>query len=838
CFTNPQSAIRNPQSKGGIMQTLWQDLRSGARMLVKNPGFALIAIITLALGIGANTAIFSVVNAVLLRPLPYEHPERLVLVWEHFLRQGLAQIPVSASEFTDYRDQNRVFERIAAFNTVDYNLTGADTPERLPGAVVSASVFPLLGVKPLLGRTFTDGENQSGSDNVVVVSHGLWRRRFGADPNFVGKTLTLDGRSYTVVGVMPQGFQFPMSLFGVKGVTFTQPAELWTPVVFTPRQLKIRGSRAYGVIGRLKPNVTLAQANADAQSIANRMLQQYPNSYTPEGWGASVVSLHDQVVGKMRPALLVLLGAVGFVLLIACANVANLMLVRAAGRVSEMAIRVALGAARRRLVRQLLTESMLLALLGGALGLILAWWGVELLVALSPDTLPRMNEVALDRNALGFTLLLSILTGTAFGLAPILQISKLNLNESLKEGSRRASGGSDSQGVRRLSVIVEFALAVALLLGAGLMIKSFWRLMKVDPGFDPQNVLTFQITLPRDGYGKREEVISFYQRAVERVKTLPGVSAAGATTILPLSGSNEDQAFIIEGRTPRDLSDVHSVEFRIVTPDYFRAMGIPLLAGRYFTDADHDKTPNAAIVNQRLARRHFPGEDPVGKRFTMDDPREPGAVWLTIVGVVGDVKHRGLNVESEPEFYAPHRQYSSRSMIIVARTASDPTDLAAAVHKELAGLDRNLPAYNTRTMERVISESVAQQRMATLLLGVLAALAFILAAVGVYGVMSYGVAQRTHEISIRMALGAQTNDVVKLVMGQGMKLAGAGVLIGLAGAWALTRLMKTLLFGVSATDPLTFIVIPLSFTAVAMLACYIPARRATKVDPMVALHCE
>jgi putative ABC transport system permease protein len=831
----------NPTRKkrGDAMMTLWQDLRYGVRMLLRSPGVSVIAVFALALGIGANTAIFSVVNAVLVRQLPYENPERLVLVWERFLRQGLEQVPVSAPEYTEYREQNKSFEQIAAFDTVDFNLTGSDDPERVPGASAAASLFSLLGVKPELGRTFAPEENEAGRDTVVVVSHGLWQRRFGSDPNLVGRMLQLNGRSYTIIGVMPPKFNFPLSLFGIKGVQFTQPAELWTPLVFTPAQMKSRGSRGLGIIGRLKPGVTLAQASAEVQSIANHMRERYPDSYPPDGWGASAVSLHEQVIGSIRPTLYVLLGAVGLVLLISCTNVANLLLARAAARQQEMAIRTALGAVRRRIIRQLLTESILLGLIGGGCGLVLAMWGIDLLAAYGAQTLPRISEVNLDARVLGFTFLISILTGAIFGLAPALTSSKLDLNESLKEGGRSSTSGVGHKRLRSVTIIAEFALALVLLIAAGLLIKSFWRLQQVDPGFNPNNVLTFQLSLPRDKYPENQQVAAFYQHAIEHIKALPGVTSAGAATILPLSGSNSDQSFVIEGRIPQGLSAIPDEELRTVTPDYFRTMNIPLLKGRYFTDSDVEKAPQVVIINQALARKYFSGEEALGKRMTVDDPRKPDAEWVTIVGVVGDVRHNGLNIAAKPEWYAPHLQNPRRTMVLVARTASaDPTSITASIRRSIAEMDKDLPVYNTRTMERVIAELIAPQRLSTFLLGIFATLALALASIGIYGVMSYTVTQRTHEIGIRLALGARNTDVLKLIVKQGMTLAMIGVGVGLIGAFAVTRVMASLLYGVSAIDPVIFSSVALLLATVALVACLVPARRATKVDPMIALRSE
>jgi putative ABC transport system permease protein len=852
---NPEEARRNARKAfGGVEQAkeqsrdargvrrleeLWQDLRFGARMLMKTPGFTMIAVITLALGIGANTAIFSVVNGVLLRQLPYEKPEQLAFIWEKFSSWGLEQIPVSASEFTDYRNQTQFFSNLAAFDPADFNLTGGDLPERVPGAQVSASLFPLLGVKPQLGRAFSYEEDQPGRDNVVLLNHGLWRRRFGADPGIIGRTLALNGRSYTVIGVMPPSFQFPMSLFGIKGLTFTQPAELWTPVAFSADRLKERASRSLCVIGRLKPGVTLTQANAEVNAIAYRMRRQYPENYPPEGWGAYAVSLHEQIVGRMRLPLLVLLGAVSLVLLIACANVASLLLARSTVRRKEIAVRAALGASRRRITRQLLTENLLLAFCGGGLGLLIALWGTDQLVSLSSQTLPRMKEVGIDGRVLGFTLLASMLTGLVFGLMPVIEASKLDLNEVLKEGGRRGAVSAGQKRLRSLIVVAEFALALVLLIGAGLLSRSFWRLQNVSPGFETENALTFQITLPWASYTGSRQAAAFFQQAIDRISHLPGVKAAGAASILPLSGSNNDQGFVIEGRPLRDLNkDVGDEEFRVVTPGYFRTMGIPLLKGRSFNDDDNADIAGVTIINQAFAERHFRGEEPLGKRLTMDDPRESNAKWLTIVGVVGDVRHSGLNVAAKPEFYVSLLQYTRWSMTLVARAGADPVSLTDAIRREILAMDPQLPLYNVRPMERVIDESVAPQRLSTFLFGGFAALALTLAAIGVYGVMSYAVAQRTNEIGIRIALGAQTRDVLKLVVTQGMKPAMAGVAIGLAAAFGLTQLIKNLLFDVSPTDPLTFAVITLLITAIGALACWIPARRATKVDPLVALRAE
>jgi len=803
----------------------------------KKPGFALVAVVTLGLGIGAGTAIFSVVDAVLLRDLPYSKPDQLVLVWERFLTFGLDKVPVSAAEYVDYRNENQVFDQIATYGTVDFNLTGQDQPERISGAAVTASLFPLLGVDPIAGRTFADEENQAGRDGVTVISNGLWRRRFAANPQIVGQSITLNGRSYSIIGVMPSGFQFPMSLYGIKGVTFTQPAELWVPLVFRPAQLKERGSRGYGVIGRLKPGETLSRAAADVESIAARMQQRFGDSYPADGWGAAAVSLKEQVVGRLRPVLVVLSVAVALVLLIACANVANLLLARALSREKEVAIRMAVGAGRWRIIRQLMAESAILSILGGVVGLLIAFWGIDLLVSFSAQTLPRVKDTSVDWRVLAFSLSVSVLTAILFGLVPALHTSKPDLGESLKERGQ-SSGQGTRRRLARAIVVGEFAIAVTLLISAVLVIRSLWRLQNVNPGFDAKNVLAFDLTLPLEGFADRQSVAAFYQRALDRIRSLPGVEVAGASTILPLSGSNSDQSFVIEGRIPRRIEEVADVEYRVVTPDYFRALVIPILSGRSFQESDNDKAPGVTIVNQALARRYFQGEDPVGKRVTTDDPREPGAVWLTIVGVSGDVRHRGLAEEPEPEMYVAHQQYPDRRMSFVVRAAFSPDKAASAIKLEISALSPNLPVYNIRTLERLISESIAQQRLSTLLFGLFAAIAVALASIGIYGVMAYNVGQRSHEIAIRRALGAKRGEIMRIIIGQGMIMAAAGIGIGLGLALILGRSLSALLFGINYLDPATYATVPIGLAAFALLAIWVPARRAMRVDPISALKYE
>jgi putative ABC transport system permease protein len=826
-----------------MMDNLWQDLRYGIRMLLRSPGFTLVGVLALALGIGANTAIFSVVNAVLLRPLPYPDPDRLVLLSENFSRLGLNRISVSAPEFIDYRDRSQSFERVAAYKYLNFNLTGVDEPERILGASVSAGLFTLLGINPSRGRAFLPEEDQPGGHPVVVLSHGLWQRRFGADPSVVGKTLRLNGNHMTVVGIMPPGFQFPAQ------------AELWAPIVFNDDALRQRQSRSLRVIARLKPDVTLKQAQAEMSTFARQLTQQYPDIYLESnGWSITLTPLREQMVGNLRTTLLVLLGAVGFVLLIACANVANLLLARAAARQKEIAIRTALGAGRRRLVRQLLTESVLLALVGGTLGLLLALWGIDLLAALRPPGIPALVKISVDAPVLAFTILTSLLTGILFGLAPALAASKLDLNESLKEGGRGAAGSRGRHRLGSILVISEVALALVLLIGAGLLIKGFLRLRSVDPGFNPKNVLVTWTVLSPSKYPDRTQVADFYQTLLARIEALPGVQFVGATNDLPLSGDNSSWGFTTEAHPRPAPGEVLEANYRVASPNYFRAMGISLVRGRFFTEFDNESAPGAVIINETMARRFWSDEDPIGKRMKLGSPDPQhtwDGLWLTIVGVVGDVKHFGLAADARPEMYvtylqnpwrglpaAPYMTVVWRGVSLVVRVAAEPTALAAAVRRAVWSVDKDQPVFGVNTIEQVLSNSVAQRRFTMLLLSLFAALALVLAALGIYGVMSYAVTQRTREIGIRMSLGAQPSDALRLVLKQGLGLALVGVGIGLAAAFTLTRVLSGLLYSVSATDPATFAGISLLLAAVALLACYIPARRATRVDPMVALRYE
>jgi putative ABC transport system permease protein len=807
---------------GHQLETLWQDLRYGLRTLMKNPGFTLVAVLTLSLGIGANTAIFSVVNAVLLRPLPFAEPERLVWLWD--TQPQLTTTPTSLPDFLGWKSQNQSFEHLAAFQSGSMFIDTGDGMRDTPVGLVTPETFALFRVSPILGRTFTDEETLPGRFRVAVLSHGMWQGRFGSDPNVLGRTMDVSGAPYTIIGVMPEGFSFP------------DRAEFWRPLPIDPNKLD-PGPHYLSVVGRLKPTVTLAQAQAEMSAIAARLSEQYAEKNA--GHGVKLELLRDVVVGDIGPALFVLLGAVGFVLLIACANVANLLLARVGVRQKEIAVRTALGASRLRIVRQLFTESMMLSVGGGAAGLLIAVWGVNWLVSLAPKTIPRVHEIAVDPRVICFTLLISVATSLLFGLAPALQASRPDLTGALKEGGR-GSAGLLRNRLRSALVISEVALSLVLLIGAGLMIRSFAKLNQVDPGFNPDRVFTAGVSLLRSKYPDDERVASFYSQLLERAAATPGIESAGAISDLPLLGSNTSDSFTIEGRPPVAKQEEPSTEYHVVTPRYFESMGIPLLAGRDFAGTDTKQSPNVVVINQTFARRHFAGESPLGHRLRLQgQERDP----LLIVGVVGDVRQLGLDKQPVPEAFVPFLQDPlsetyQRSMTIVARTKSAPGAVAGSLRAALTSLDKSLPVYDLKPMTEYLRDSLARRRFNLILLTAFSGVALALAAIGIYGVISYGVTQRTHEIGIRMALGAEKVDVLWLVVRQGMVMALGGVAIGLLASFALTRLMESLLFGVSVTDPLTFSVIALLLTCVALLACFIPARRATKVDPMIALRYE
>jgi putative ABC transport system permease protein len=820
------------------MESFWQDLRFGARMLRKQPAFSAVAVVALALGIGANTAIFSVINALLLRPLPFKHADRLVYVWETNPKIGLDRGIVSPPDFADWREQNGVFEHISAFRTWFYRLSGGGDPEQVWGVRTSASFFELLGVEPQTGRTFLPEEEQPGRDQVVIISHGLWERRFGADPGLIGHAITIDDRPFTVIGILPGDFD----LFGRK-----RAYDIWMPFDFERGQSR-RDDYSVLVFARLKAGVKLDQAQVEMNAIAEGLERQYPE--TNQNRGVKVITLQENQALSLRPALLILLAAVGFVLLIACANVANLLLAREVTRQRESAVRMALGASQGRLIRQLLTESVLLASLGGASGLMLASWGLDLLRAALPagvDEIPRADWIRIDPMVLGFTLLISLLTGVVFGLAPAV-VSRPNLNEALKDGRKSLAGSGRGRRLRDSLVVTEVALATVLLLGAGLMLRSFDKLTAVEPGFDPENLLTMQVWLPESKYTDGKKIAAFYQQTLERIREVPGVRSASGINFLPLSGWGDMTGFAIEGRAAPPPGQELVAEYRVIDSDYFRVMGIPLLKGRPFDEHDREEAHGVALINEAMARRYWPGDDPLGKRIRPDFPetRTPwrpiaGKAWLTVVGVAGDVKEvkeLGHIDETLPEFYLPYPQNPSALMRLVVRTDAEPMSLVPALRRGLLDVDKDQPFTEIKSMKQFISESVFRSRFNTILLGVFAAVALLLAVVGIYGVITYSVTQRTREVGIRMALGATARDVLSMIVGQGMKLSLAGVGIGLAAALALTRVMRTLLFGVSATDTLTFVVVASLLAAMSLVACVVPARRAMKVDPMEALRHE
>ncbi|MBI3667084.1 MAG: ABC transporter permease, partial [Acidobacteria bacterium] len=810
------------------------DLRYACRLMLRSPGFALVAVLTLALGIGAASAIFTVVDGILLRDLPYQDPNRLVLVWDNFLRLQMEEVPATAAEFFDYRGQNRVFADVAAFRRRSVNITGGAGPERIAAASVSAGLFPLLGVRPATGRGFLPEEDSSGRDNVVVLSHELWLRRFGGDPSPLGQKLILGGKVHTVVGIMPPGFQFRFS-----SPSATEPVELWLPMGFTPEELAARGGGYNNIlVARLKPGITLEKVRREMEVIAGRLELQYPQNYrgprgAPAGWRITVVPLREQITGRVRPALLVLLGAVGLLLLIACANVANLLLARVAARQREMAIREALGAGRLRLLRQFLVESLLLCVLGGALGLLVAYWGLDLLLALRPADLPRLEDVAVDRRVLLFATILSLLTGVVFGLLPVFARSARGIQQGLGEG-RGAVGGFGRQRAHSLLIVSEMALSLVLLIGAGLLARSFARLLRVNPGFDPSHLLTARIDLPASRYPQEQQRAAFFEALLEQVGTLAGVESASLVSNLPLTPGGRFSPFTIEGRPYDPNRRPPVVGYRVAGDAYFRTMGIPLVAGRLFNEHDDATGARVLVINNALARSFFPDEDPIGKRVKLGGPSAPSP-WLMIVGVVGDVRLFGLDSEPGLQMYVPHRQEPSAGMTVVVRASRQPSLLQSTVPAEVVAIDREQPVTQIRTMEEVLADSVAGRRFQTLLVGVFASVGLLLAATGIYGVMAYAVSRRTQEIGIRMALGAQRGDVVRMILGEALVLSGMGVALGLAAAFGLTRFLRNLLYGVAPTDPATFVGVPLVLSAVALLAAFIPARRAAQLDPMAAL---
>ena len=807
-----------------------QDLHYAVRILFKSPGFTAIALITLALGIGVNSAIFSVVNAIVLRPLPYPDSHQLMVIWGNLHKTGLEEIEISVLELKDFQQQCQAFDQIAAYSTQGLNLTGVDQPERLRGAAISANLFPTLAVQPHLGRNFVAEEDQPGNDNRVIISHSLWQRRFGGDPNTVNRTVQLDGRAMTVVGIMPADFHFP-----------NKDVEAWIPLAFTPDLLEEnnRGSHFLNVIARLKPSVTQAQAQADIDTVTMRMSSEHASNYR-SGFSTTVRSMHEDLVGNVRQVMLILLGAVGLVLLIACANVAHLRLASATSRYREFAIRSALGASRGRVVRQFLTESVLLSFLGGAAGLVLALWVVRALVFLMPKDTPRLEEIRLDSRVVLFTLGTSLLTAIVFGLAPAFQAAKTNLNDVLKEAGRSGTDSSRRLRLRNLLVVSEFALSLLLLICAGLMIKSLLRLQDVKPGFDSSKLLTMRIALPEAKYENFNQSRAFYEQLFDRLEARPEVKSVGGINLLPFGGGGGDRTFMIEDQPTAQGQTRPDEQIRFVTAGYFATMGIPLLSGREFTRHDLPDTQQVAIVNSAFVRKYWPNGNAIGKRvsFSTNNPK-----WYEIVGIVGNVKHRGLDAQDHPELYIPALQPlfepgNVPGLYLAVRTVNDPMQVTSVVRSEVAAIDRDQPIASLMTMDQRISDSVAPRRFNMFLFGLFAALALVLAAIGIYGIMAFSVAQRTHEIGVRMALGASRSDVLRLILSNGFRLALIGIVVGLAIAFAATRLLSTLLYDVSTTDPAIFLIDALLLAGAALLACYVPARRATKVDPIIALRYE
>ena len=821
------------------MNTLWDDLKYGWRMLRRNPGFATVAILTLALGIGANAAIFSVVNTVLLRPMAFSDPSRIVFIWETYANRNISRGGAAPPEFLEWRTMNHSFEEITAGRPGFLTLTGHGEPEQMWGMKVSSNFFHMFGVTPVLGRDFLPDEEQPGHDQEVLLSYRIWQRRYGGDKNLVGQSITIDDKPYTVVGVLPRSFSF---------LGTNRDFDVLTPLAFAPADMDRENNHSLFALGRLKRGVSVAQTQADMETIFDQQKKAFPNVNQKDF--PRVVQFQADRTEPVRPALLVLLAAVGLVLLIACANVANLMLARAASREREIAVRATLGAGRRRILRQLLTESALLALVGGAFGILVAYGGVDLLRAMLPPPgfsgeIPRSSLIGIDGTVLGFTLLVSLAAGIMFGLAPAIQVSRSELSESLKEGSRGSTGGRRSALIRSALVVSEMALSVMLLAGAGLLLRSFVRLMSEDLGFHTEQRIAMQVWLPEQRYTSNQAILNFYDEVLAKLRALPGVKDASAINFLPLSGWLDYNDFDIAGRpTPRS-GEQYTSQYRIVDPNYIHTMGLTLEVGRDFSSADGPDSPGVAIINESLARRYWPNENPVGKQIqphftatrTAWQP-QPKNDWVTIIGVVRNVRDWEWNESTPAQFYVSYQQYPSHIMRLVVRTDGDPASITSAVRHVVASVDPNQPITEVHTMDQLLGSAVSQRRLSMLLLGVFGTIATLLAVIGIYGVMAYGVSQRSHEIGIRMALGARPLDVLRMVVGNGMQLAGLGMAIGLFGSIFAARLLRTQLYGVRPWDPVTFVGVVAVLASVALVASYFPARRATRVDPLAALRYE
>src|SRR5947207_789242 len=824
----PQNSVQmGTRRKSNMIADLGQDIRYGLRMFAKNPTFTVIAVLAIGLGIGANTAIFSVVNALLLRPLPYKNPDQLVAVWENATHLGFPKNTPSPANFLDWRQQSTLFEGMAAFTERRFNLSDVGEPERLDGRRVSANIFDLLGVKPIIGRTFVPDENKPGT-KVVLLNESLWKRRFGGDPSVIGRTVTLNNESYTVIGVLPRSVQLPISE--------TWHDQLWVPLAFSAEEAAERGNHFLQVLARMKAGVKLPQAQAEMETIAARLAQQYPQYNTRIG--TVVNPLHEEIVGNMKPALLILLGAVAFVLLIACANVANLLLARAAVRQKEIALRLALGADRARLTKQLLVESVMLSLLGGVVGLGFAYAGLRVLTRFIPPDIAHADTIAIDGKVLAFTLLIALVTGLIFGLVPASQASHFNLSETLKEGGRDSGAGARGKRLRSSLVIAEVAVSVVLLIGAGLLINSFMHLRNLDPGFRADHLLALSVNLSEVKYPDTARRTAFFDEVVRRVQPLPGVRSVAVAGNLPFTYNGDSMSIAVEGIPDPPPGQWPDVIYRAIGPGYFSTMGIPMIRGRDFTDQDKADSKNVVVISEKTAQHYWPGKDPIGKRL------KPGATtsdvpWREVIGVVKDVRQNDFIAQPKMQTSFAYRQLKDLAAnALIVRTSVEPMSLATSIRDAIWAVDKDQPVANVDTMDHIVSEAIARQRFSMLLLGIFAALALILAAVGIYGVMSYSVAQRIHEIGIRMALGARRTDVLKMIVNQGLKLVSIGMMLGLAAAFLLTRVLQSLLFGISATDPVTFFVISLVLLAVAILASYLPALRATKVDPIIALRAQ